>query len=97
MKDFFGNIFTEKLLGKGLKTAFGGGAGGGGGDDSIQYNFPSYGKYEMPIETTSSEASKVDKIESESYETLLAMWTRRLYGDGSYTNITIPNLNRGTS
>tara|TARA_Y100001951_G_C11147875_1_gene187439 strand:+ start:351 stop:620 length:270 start_codon:yes stop_codon:yes gene_type:complete len=86
--DFFGNIFTQKLLGQGLEMAFG---GGGGDRPQIQYNLPSYGKYEMTLNTP-SEAGEVDKIESESYETLLALWTRRLYGDDSYTNITIPNL-----
>ena len=47
LTDFFGNIFTKKILGKGLDAAFGG--DGNGGVPQIQYNIPSYGQYEMPI------------------------------------------------
>jgi len=90
LTDFFGNIFTKKILGKGLDAAFGG--DGNGGVPQIQYNIPSYGQYEMPISEQSSPAGKAEEIEVSDYDLIRTMWNKRLFGNDSYTNITLPRL-----
>ena len=87
--DFFGGQFTSKILGKGLGMMF-------GGDESssvpqVQYNLPSYGQYNMSLYTPSA-AGEADEIEINEYTTTLAMWNQRLFGNDSYTNITLPRV-----
>ena len=88
--DFFGSIFTKEALGLGLGAAFGGDGGDGGGAPQIK--FPSYGQYEIPISSTISPAGQAKEIEVSNYDAVLAMWNRRLFGDDSYTNITLPRI-----
>lgn len=91
LTDFFGNIFTKKVLGLGLDAAFGGDGGGGG--DAPQIQLPSYGQYEIPISSAVSPAGQAEEIEVSDYDTVLAMWNRRLFGNDSYTNIKLPGMN----
>ena len=89
LTDFFGSIFTKEILGKGLGAAFGG--DGKSSIPQIKYNVPSFGQYGMQIHPT-SEAGKAKEIEISNHDVTLAVWQKRLWGDDSYTNITLPRI-----
>ena len=94
INDFFGNVFKDigmKLIGKGMKSAFGGGEGGGGGGGSTKFVTPSFSDATMTIYSSSPSGDPQD-IPINDYEVTLAMWNKRLFGDNSYTNITLPRL-----
>ena len=91
--DFFGSIFTKKILGKGVEMAFGGG-------DSAQgpagYSGPSYQPFrttslDMPM-YSSTPAGETQNIEMADMMLINSVWDKRLFGDNSYTNITLPRL-----
>ena len=88
--DFFGNIFGEvakAFIGKGLKSAF-----GGKEKSKPQLVMPRFGG--LCVESSSaSEAGEVEEIEITDYDVVKAMWDKRLFGDKSYTNITITPTN----
>ena len=86
--DFFGSIFTKEIIGKGLGAAFGGGKSS---IPEIKYQMPSYGQYGMQIQPTSV-AGKAEEIEISNHDVTLAIWQKRLWGDDSYTNITLPRM-----
>ena len=88
LTDFFGSIFTKEILGKGFTAAFGDGKSS---IPQIKYNVPSFGQYGMQIHPTSV-AKKAEEIEISNHDVTLAMWQKRLWGDDSYTNITLPRM-----
>ena len=80
-----------KLLGKGLESAFGGGGGGQGqGQQPVMPNFSdaSMGLY------APSPTGDAKEIERANYDMTLAMWEKRLFGQNSYTDITIPPIGK---
>ena len=89
--DFFGNIFGEigkKILARGLKSAF-------GRDKQrprTQPVMPSFAGLSMDTAET-SRAGETAEIETSDYDVIKAMWDKRLFGDKSYTNITITPSN----
>ena len=93
ISDFFGNVFKDigiKMIGKGIKGAFGGDGGGGGGGGT-KFVTPSFSDATMTIYSSSPSGDPQD-IPINDYEVTLAMWNKRLFGDNSYTNITLPRL-----
>ena len=89
LTDFFGNIFTKKVVGAGLEAVF--------GEDEpnipqIQYKMPTYEKFKMGLYPTSP-AGKAKEIKISTNDISLAKWRKRLWGDDSYTNITLPGIN----
>jgi len=88
--DFFGNIFGEigkELFKRGLKSAF-----GGKERPKQQPVMPSFAGLSMDTEQT-SRAGEMAEIETSDYDVIKAMWDKRLFGDKSYTNITITPSN----
>ena len=88
--DFFGNIFGEigkKILAKGLKSAF-----GGKERPKDPPVMPSFAGLSMDTAQT-SKAGQTAEIETSDYDVIKAMWDKRLFGDKSYTNITITPSN----
>ncbi len=89
--DFFGNIFGEigkELFKRGLKSAF----GGDNQKPKSQPVMPSFTGLSMDTAET-SRARETAKIETSDYDIIKAMWDKRLFGDKSYTNITITPSN----
>ena len=39
-----------------------------------------------------SPTGEIEEIKITDHDVMLAMWNKRLFGDNSYTNITIPPL-----
>ena len=76
-----------KILGRGLESAFGG---------------KSKQQSKQPVMTKFSDATmdlydpsptgEIEEIKITDHDVMLAMWNKRLFGDNSYTNITIPPL-----
>ena len=94
ISDFFGNVFKDigmKMIGKGIKGAFGGGDQGSAGGPVPKYVTPSFSDATMTIYSSSPSGDPQD-IPINDYEVTLAMWNKRLFGDNSYTNITLPRL-----
>mgnify|MGYP003111437139 FL=1 len=90
ISDFFGNVFKDigmKMIGKGAFGGDGGGSGGGG----TKFVTPSFSDATMTIYSSSPSGDPQD-IPINDYEVTLAMWNKRLFGDNSYTNITLPRL-----
>tara|TARA_R100000781_G_C3973393_1_gene90956 strand:- start:136 stop:405 length:270 start_codon:yes stop_codon:yes gene_type:complete len=88
--DFFGtafNIIGKKLLSQGLKSAF-----GGKERPKSQPVMPSFAGLSMDTAETSG-ARETAEIETSDYDVIKAMWDKRLFGDKSYTNITITPSN----
>ena len=46
----------------------------------------------MPISEQSSPSGKAEEIEVSDYDLIRTMWNKRLFGNDSYTNITLPRL-----
>jgi len=89
--DFFGNVFTKigtDFLKKGFKGVI---------EKPIQQKQrqqivpPSFSGVSMGMYSPSP-TRQAEPIEVSDYEVTLAMWNRRLFGDDSYTNITIPRI-----
>ena len=94
MLDFFGGSFGKALIGKGLSAAFGGGKDSQG---SPHYSGPDYAPFrvhglDMPINYQSPHAINFNAPEVANYEIFNQIWTKRLFGKESYTNIEIPRL-----
>jgi hypothetical protein len=53
---------------------------------------PSFAGLSMDTEQT-SRAGEMAEIETSDYDVIKAMWDKRLFGDKSYTNITITPSN----
>ena len=88
--DFFGNIFTKigtQIIGKGIKAAFTKDNKGGGGQPIM----PSFSDSSMGLYAPSP-TGKAENIPVNDYEVTLAMWNKRLFGNNSYTDITIPRI-----
>ena len=88
--DFFGTAFSmigKELLSRGLKSAF-----GGKERPKQQPVMPSFAGLSMDTEQT-SRAGEMAEIETSDYDIITAMWDKRLFGDKSYTNITITPSN----
>ena len=94
MLDFFGGSFGKALIGKGLTAAFGSGKDPQG---SPHYSGPDYAPFrvhglDMPINYQSPHAINFKAPEVANYEIFNQIWTKRLFGKESYTNIEIPRL-----
>ncbi len=88
--DFFGTAFSmigKELLSRGLKSAF-----GGKERPKQQPVMPSFAGLSMDTAQT-SRARETAEIETSDYDIIKAMWDKRLFGDKSYTNITITPSN----
>ena len=73
----------------------------GGGDNgssmpTITYNMPSYGQWDMTLETP-SKAGTAETIEAANYRLFQENWKSnsngRLWGQDSYTGISLPGVN----
>ena len=87
-------MFTEiiksvgmKLIGKGLESAFDRGDKGPAGSPIM----PNFSNTNMGLYSPSP-TGQAKQIETSNYDMTLAMWEKRLFGQDSYTNITIPPL-----
>tara|TARA_A100001201_G_scaffold122832_1_gene106723 strand:+ start:822 stop:1139 length:318 start_codon:yes stop_codon:yes gene_type:complete len=90
--DFFGNAFTKKIIGQGFKAAFGGsGDQGATGGPTPSYSPFRVSGLEMPMER-SSEAGIAKEIETTDFSLISSVWNQRLFGNNSYTNITLPRF-----
>ena len=90
--DLFSNIFTNKILGNAFQSAFGkDGQQPQMYGSSFSYNPLRTSGLEMPM-YESSPAGQTTNIATADFETIGAMWDRRLFGNDSYTNITLPRL-----
>ena len=91
--DFFGNIFAKfgmDMLKDGLQSAF---MGEGSSRQQRQQAIPpSFASAMMGVDA-SSPAGQGQEIEVANYDVVKTMWDRRLFGNESYTNITIPRIN----
>ena len=91
MSIIFGEV-GKKILGKGLAAAFPEEGTKGGEYQAIPPRF------QTASMVTPSEAGKVGadfgelEHETTGYNTHLLAWEKRLFGDNSYTNITLPKV-----
>ena len=76
-----------KILGRGLESAF----GGKSKQQSKQPVMPNFSDATMGLYSPSP-TGKSEEIEMTDHDVTLAMWNKRLFGDNSYTNITIPRI-----
>lgn len=87
-------MFTEiiksvgmKLIGKGLESAFSSEDKGPAGSPIM----PNFSNVNMGLYSPSP-TGQAKEIEMSNHDMTLAMWEKRLFGEDSYTNITIPPL-----
>jgi len=88
--DFFGNVFSAvgtSIIKKGLQGIFNKPTQ----RQQRQITPPSFSGLSMGMYSPSP-TRQAEPIEVSDYEVTLAMWNRRLFGDDSYTNITIPRI-----
>ena len=78
---------TSALIGKGLEAAF----GGKSKQQAKQPVMPNFSDATMGLYSPSP-TGEGQEIEMTDHDVTLAMWNKRLFGDNSYTNITIPPL-----
>ena len=91
MIDLFSNIFTNKILGTAMDSAFGSGAQGAAGGPIPSYNPFRTSSLDMPM-IMSSDAGTPQDIAMANFQ-LNPYWDNRLFGENSYTNITLLGLN----
>ncbi len=91
--DFFGNIFAKfgmDMIKDGLQSAF---MGDGSNRQQRQQAIPpSFANAMMGVDAASP-AGQGQEIKVANYDVVKSMWDRRLFGNESYTNITIPRIN----
>ena len=78
---------TSALIGKGLEAAF----GGKSKQQAKQPVMPNFSDATMDLYDPSP-TGEIEEIKITDHDVMLAMWNKRLFGDNSYTNITIPRI-----